>query len=116
MDVPIISRDELWAKINNGDAFALVEALPKQYFRHTHLPGAVNLPPDEVRALAPTLLPDLKAEIVVYCADLACPASEKVARELAAMGYENVRDYQGGKADWVAAGLPVEKHQRRPVE
>jgi rhodanese-related sulfurtransferase len=24
------------------------------------------------------------------------------------MGYENVRDYEGGKKDWVEAGLPVE--------
>jgi rhodanese-related sulfurtransferase len=24
------------------------------------------------------------------------------------MGYTNVRDYAGGKQDWIAAGLPVE--------
>jgi rhodanese-related sulfurtransferase len=24
------------------------------------------------------------------------------------MGYENVRDYEGGKEDWVEAGLPTE--------
>jgi rhodanese-related sulfurtransferase len=31
------------------------------------------------------------------------------------MGYENVRDYEGGKKDWVDAGLPTEgeHHQRR---
>jgi hypothetical protein len=30
------------------------------------------------------------------------------------MGYENVRDYEGGKEDWVEAGLPTEgeRHQR----
>jgi rhodanese-related sulfurtransferase len=30
------------------------------------------------------------------------------------MGYENVKDYGGGKSDWVEAGLPTEsehKHQ-----
>jgi hypothetical protein len=27
------------------------------------------------------------------------------------MGYENVRDYEGGKKDWTDAGLPTEgKH------
>jgi rhodanese-related sulfurtransferase len=30
------------------------------------------------------------------------------ARELAAMGYTNVRDYAEGKQDWIDAGLPVE--------
>jgi len=27
---------------------------------------------------------------------------------LTAMGYENVYDYEGGKQDWVNAGLPTE--------
>jgi rhodanese-related sulfurtransferase len=31
------------------------------------------------------------------------------ARALAAMGYTDVRDYRGGKEDWVAAGLELEK-------
>jgi rhodanese-related sulfurtransferase len=30
------------------------------------------------------------------------------------MGYENVRDYEGGKKDWIDAGLPIEgEHQQR---
>jgi rhodanese-related sulfurtransferase len=33
---------------------------------------------------------------------------------LAALGYTNVRDYKGGKEEWLAAGLPVERHQRKP--
>ena len=24
------------------------------------------------------------------------------------MGYKNVRDYEGGKSDWMEAGLPIE--------
>jgi len=39
--------------------------------------------------------------------DPPCPASEQLARELAAMGYRNVRDYVGGKQDWKAHGLPA---------
>ena len=27
------------------------------------------------------------------------------------MGYEKVRDYAGGKQDWMEAGLPVEGRQ-----
>lgn len=63
-----ITRDELKAKIDRGDKFFLVETLAKEYYRHTHLPGALNLPPDQVAELAPTMLPDKSAEIVVYCA------------------------------------------------
>jgi rhodanese-related sulfurtransferase len=63
-----ITRDELQAKIDRGDRFTLVETLPAQAFEKTHLPGAVNIPTAQVRELAPELLPDKHAEIVVYCA------------------------------------------------
>lgn len=63
-----ITLDELKSKMENGEKFALVETLPVEYFRHTHLPGAINLPTDKIPELAPTLLPDKNAEIIVYCA------------------------------------------------
>ena len=62
-----ISRDELKAALDQG-AVTLIETLPTPYFRHTHLPGALNLPPDEIDARAPVLLPDKNAALVVYCA------------------------------------------------
>ncbi|MGE0129049.1 MAG: hypothetical protein AB7U82_13295 [Blastocatellales bacterium] len=41
------------------------------------------------------------------------PLSLKAARELAALGNTNLRDYAGGKQDWIDAGLTVESdHQR----
>jgi rhodanese-related sulfurtransferase len=66
--VATISRDELREKIDRHDQFFLVETLPETAFHHAHLPGAINLAPDKVTELAPTLLPDKNAEIVVYCA------------------------------------------------
>jgi len=66
--VATISRDELREKIDRRDPFLLVETLPETAYHHVHLPGAINLPPDKLTGLAPTLLPDKKVEIVVYCA------------------------------------------------
>ena len=66
--VPTISRDELKRKIDLKDHFLLVETLPATSYDHAHLPGAINLPPDQIETLAPQLLPDKHAEIVVYCA------------------------------------------------
>jgi len=63
-----ISRDELKAKMDRKDDFVLVEALAKASYDHAHLPGAINIPPDQVADLAPTVLPDKNADIVVYCA------------------------------------------------
>jgi rhodanese-related sulfurtransferase len=66
--VATISRDELKAKMDRGEKFTLIETLPEPAFQKAHLPGAVNLPSDRVRELAPKILPDKSAEIVVYCA------------------------------------------------
>lgn len=63
-----ISRDELKIKIDRHDEFRLVETLPETAYHHAHLPGAINLPPQKLVELAPTLLPNKQAEIVVYCA------------------------------------------------
>ncbi len=66
--VQTISRDELKAKIDRREQFLLVETLPETAYHHAHLPGAINLPPDQVQTLAAKLLPDKDAAIVVYCA------------------------------------------------
>ena len=65
--VATIKREKLKAKLDRGDDFVLVETLPEEQYRHAHLPGAVNLPPDRVRELAPKILPSKDADVVVYC-------------------------------------------------
>jgi rhodanese-related sulfurtransferase len=66
-DVVTISREELKAKLDRKDDFTLVETLEPAAYEAGHLPGALNLPPGRVRELAPRVLPDKSAEIVVYC-------------------------------------------------
>ena len=62
-----VSREELKGMMDRGELFTLVETLQEVAYQHEHLPGAINLPPDRVRELAPGLLPDKSAEIIVYC-------------------------------------------------
>jgi rhodanese-related sulfurtransferase len=66
--VPTVTRNELKAKIDRQEQFKLIETLPEPAFEEAHLPSAINLPPEHIRELAPRLLPDKGAEIVVYCA------------------------------------------------
>ena len=68
MAVATISREDLKAKLDREDDFILVETLSEEQYEHAHLPGAVNLPPDQVRELAGKVLPDKGADVVVYCA------------------------------------------------
>ena len=66
--VKTISRDELKEKIDRADNFVLVETLARVAYEHAHLPGAINIPPDQLKQLVARLLPDKDADIVVYCA------------------------------------------------
>ncbi len=63
-----ISREELKEKMDRGEEFFLVDTLEEPYYRHSHLPGAINIPLEEIER-APEAIPDKGAEIVVYCMD-----------------------------------------------
>lgn len=103
-----ISREELKRKLDAGEDFVLVEGLPRKYWAKGHIPGALNLPHDQIEALAPELLPNKNREVVVYCANTACQNSEIAAKTFTHLGYTKVREYVEGKADWEAAGYPLE--------
>ena len=66
------------------------------------------MPHDAVDALAPELIPDKGAGIVVYCANEACRNSHVAAAALERLGYSDVSVYPSGKTDWSEAGLPLE--------
>lgn len=63
-----ISRDELKKKIDSKGKFVLMETLEPANYEFGHLPGAVNVPLEQLQQLAPKVAPDKNAEIVVYCA------------------------------------------------
>jgi rhodanese-related sulfurtransferase len=102
-----VTRDTLKALIEN-DAVTVVEALPLEYYRKAHLPGARHLPHDAVEQLAAQVLPDRAAPIVVYCANAECANSGIAAGALERLGYRDVSVYVEGKKDWLEAGYPVE--------
>ena len=104
MDIETISRDELKAKLDAGDDFKLVMALHEWAFRAVHIPGSINF--ESVDAALSAL--DVDDEIVVYCSDKACVASQFAYQGLVEHGYRNVRRYEGGLSDWAEAGLPLE--------
>jgi rhodanese-related sulfurtransferase len=104
----VISRDELVARLATGEPLTIVEALGPDFYADAHLPGAVNIPVALARAIAPLLLPDRDAPVVVYCSRT-CDESEQLAAELESMGYGDVAVYAGGKEDWIEAGLAVER-------
>ncbi len=98
------STEELRRRLS---AITLVEALGHSFFSTGHIPGAVNIPPHRVPELAPVLLPEKTAPIVVYGAHRYADDADVVVRRLAVLGYRDVSRYPEGKAGWAEAGLPL---------
>ncbi len=109
------SQEELREKIEDGHAFALVDALAPISYAATHLPGAISMPPGTVDERAAKKIPDRDTEVVVYCTSPTCEASIAVAQRMIELGYRNVRHYPGGKQEWVEAGLPLEGGRAQPA-
>ena len=103
-----ISIPELARRLASPSPPTLVEALGPSFFADAHLPGASNLPPDQVADRASTLLPDRNDEIVVYCSG-ECDRARIVANALESRGYQRVHLLDGGKGDWLAAGHPLDR-------
>jgi rhodanese-related sulfurtransferase len=108
--LPTVTVEELREKLERGDDFVLVDALAPMVYAHSHLPGAINMPPNAVDTIrCAKRMPDLDIEIVVYCANLKCDDSVVTGERLRELGYTNVRHYEGGKDEWRELGLPLER-------
>jgi len=64
-----ISTKDLRAKLDRKESIKVIETLAPERYREAHLPGALNIPPEKVRELAPQLLPNKDTEIVTYCSN-----------------------------------------------
>lgn len=104
----MITREQIKERLDSRTPTTIIEALPQSYFDTGHLPGAINLPHDEVREKAPQMLPDKDAFIVVYCANAECRNSAMAAETLRHLGYTQVHEYPEGKKHWREANFPVE--------
>ena len=61
-----ISTKDLKSKLDQKQV-TVVETLAPERYREAHIPGALNIPPERIKELAPQLLPNRDAEIITYC-------------------------------------------------
>ncbi len=102
--IRVISADELKGKLDRGEPVRLVNALREWEFKRQHIPGSEHF--DELDDALKSL--KMSDEIVVYCTNPPCRASQKLYRDLVDRGYENVRRFEGGLVEWADAGYPLE--------
>lgn len=99
-----VSRKELLASLKAG-AVTLLDVRPGDEFALGHLPGALNIPLDELKRRLAKL--PKNQEIVAYCRGPYCILSFEAVAMLRAKGFK-VRRLEDGFPEWKAAGLAVE--------
>ena len=104
-----VSTHELLQIIKSGSA-VLLDARPPMEYAVSHIPGAVNVAPQQGRpahlyisdvAEVGRLLGGAKDKaLVLYCNGPFCGKTKRLGAELAGAGYTNVRRYQLGAPGW----------------
>jgi rhodanese-related sulfurtransferase len=106
--IDTITTDALVAALEQGAVAEFWNVLTDDYFGGEIIPGSRRVPLDQVgREVATSALPKDTA-IVVYCSGPACPQSRAAAEKLVALGYTDVRAYEGGLQAWREAGRSLE--------
>lgn len=100
---PVAAAD-LAIRLRDGSV-TLLDVRPGDEFALGRLPGALNIPLNELRQRLAEL--PRGRQIVAYCRGPYCVLSFEAVAELRANGFD-VRRFQDGFPEWKAAGLPVE--------
>lgn len=113
VNTPNISTDEMEEVIRVGGAIVL-DARPRLEWAISHIPTAVNVAPkpgtsislyvSDVAEIERIAGGDEQKPLVLYCNGPFCGKSKRLAAELVAAGYTNVRRYQLGAPVWRALG------------
>jgi ArsR family transcriptional regulator len=99
-----VSREELVGRLQDASV-TLLDVRPEDEFALGHLPGALNVPLEELERRLSELPKD--QEIVAYCRGPYCVLSFEAVAALRAKGYR-IRRLEDGFPEWKAAGLEVE--------
>jgi rhodanese-related sulfurtransferase len=84
----------------------LLDVRSREGYATGHLPGAINIPFEELPSRMKELSKD--TDIITYCWNVTCLLCTKAAYVLAAKGYR-AQEMIGGIDEWQKAGFPVEK-------
>ena len=100
---PSITPQELEARLAAGGAPLVVDVRTPEEYATGHVPGAINVPVDEVAKRAAELTG--RGPLALYCAR--GPRARAGEAALARAGATDLLHLEGGFTAWEAAGLPV---------
>lgn len=99
--------DEVKSRLDRGDKFVLIDVREESEFQKDHLPGAIHLGKGVIERDIEQKVPDLSAEMVLYCGGGF--RSALAADNLQKMGYTKVISMDGGVRGWREKGYPMTK-------
>jgi len=99
--------DEVKARLDRGEKFALIDVREESEYAKDHLPGAIHLGKGVIERDIEQRVPDPKTPVVLYCGGGFRSALS--ADNLQKMGYTNVLSMDGGVRGWREKGLPMQK-------
>ena len=99
-----VNRDDLLKRVIEGGVTVL-DVRPVGEYRAGHIPGALSVPLEHLKALLSQLPAD--QEIIAYCRGPYCLLAVQAVDMLRGQGFEAIR-LEEGIQDWRAMGLPVE--------
>lgn len=83
----------------------LVDSRPRLTYEAGHVPGAVNLPLDQILSEIENFAsahPPADARLIIYCSNEKCPTSSSLAAVLTQKyGYRDVKYVSGGYLEWL---------------
>ena len=97
--------DEVKARLDRGEKFALIDVREESEYAKDHLPGAIHMGKGVIERDVEAKFPDADTELVLYCGGGF--RSALAADALQEMGYGNVISMDGGVRDWRAKGYPM---------
>jgi len=100
-----IPIDALKQKIEAGEKFILIDVRTEKEYLAGHIKGAVWISRGTLEFDIQDVTSDPKADIVLYCRSGARGSLSMLA--LKDLGYENVKDLDGGFKNWVSSGNSV---------
>ena len=100
-----ITVDALKQKIDAGEKFFLIDVRTEKEYMNGHIKGAVWISRGTLEFDIQDVTADPTADIVVYCRSGARGSLSMLA--LKDLGYENVKDLDGGFKNWVSSGNSV---------
>ena len=108
--VRFLSLEDARSDFRKGDAL-FADARPERAYRAGHIPGALNLDPNEFDTWSGSFFSQFPEDtrVITYCDGDLCPLSSELAQKLIQLGYENVYVLKNGWSLWTAAQLPTER-------